>query len=377
MKGNDPLIEVLTRNQDLIAGQNVLVLGEIHSPQLMNLLVGTKSAVVLTDNYITACAFSAVMNQRLGHSCLEQASYKHIKVIFGAASDQRILAQIGAIDRVLVFVSKTKSLNQHTLWALQQKFHYDGVPARIALIGSNDGGGKSADSLVKGVATVHKHDTARKCTVFEGSFDHYEKGVGLNDCKKLRDVAVNGLTLAQEPGLFSQGELDGGTALLLEAIRDDLHPTDAQLNAPVLDLGCGSGVIGLTLAAGGFTQVLCTDISATALYATERNAAQNQLKVTTCACDMLPSPQLMAELKQPQSKFEFIVTNPPFHQGLNRSLLKTQAMIAQSPERLSATGALYLVGNTCLNYGADLALAFNNVYELIATPKFTVYKATH
>lgn len=373
MRGNDPLIEVLERNHDLIVKQQVLVLGEINSPQLMKLLVPTASATVVTDNYVTATNLAAVMGQRLGHSCFEVASYKHIKVIYAAASDPRLPEEIGPVERVLVFVAKTKTLNQHLLYTLQHKFHTNNTPAKITLIGANDAGGKSADGLVKGVASVYKHDSARKCTVFEGSFDHYEaSGVGLKDCKLPKEVTVDGLTLSQEPGLFSQGELDGGTALLLKAVKDDLTNPEG----PILDLGCGSGVIGLTLAKMGCDHVVCTDISATALYATQRNAKHNQLEVTTLACDMLPSAEQLTELHLPQSKFKYIVTNPPFHQGIARSLKETQAMIAAAPQSLCADGALYLVGNTCLNYGANLREAFAQVKELIATPKFTVFKAT-
>ena len=206
MRGNDPLIEVLERNHDLIVKQQVLVLGEINSPQLMKLLVPTASATVVTDNYVTATNLAAVMGQRLGHSCFEVASYKHIKVIYAAASDPRLPEEIGPVERVLIFVAKTKTLNQHLLYTLQHKFHANNTPAKITLIGANDAGGKSADGLVKGVASVYKHDSARKCTVFEGSFDHYEaSGVGLKDCKLPKDVTVDGLTLSQEPGLFSQG----------------------------------------------------------------------------------------------------------------------------------------------------------------------------
>lgn len=375
MKGNDPLIEVLTRNHDLIVGARVLILGEINSPQLMQLLAPTQSAVVLCDHYGAACAMAAVMGKRLGTSSFETACYKHIKVIFAAASDERILEEIGPLDRVVVFVSKTKSLNQHTLFALQRKFQHEGTPAQITLIGSNDGGGKSADKLVSAVADVYKHDSARKCTVFNGTFRHYDEnqGVGLTDCKRLSAVTVGALTLEQEPGLFSQGELDGGSALLLKALSADLAGPES-ISGPILDLGCGSGVLGLTLAAQGYGPILCTDISATALYATEHNAQRHGLSIHTLACDMLPAPELLTQLAQP--KFQLIVTNPPFHQGIARSLKETQAMIAAAPHSLTTDGALYLVGNTCLNYGADLKAAFAQVKELIATPKFTVYKAT-
>ena len=50
-------------------------------------------------------------------------------------------------------------------------------------------------------------------------------------------------------------------------------------------------------------------------------------------------------------------------------------MIAHAPEYLSANGALYLVGNTCLHYEQALEQAFKRVEVLYSTTKFTVFKA--
>lgn len=384
---NEALIEVLERNQDLIKDKRVLFLGEAGSQKLMSLIPSCQSAVIISDNYSQAQAMAGVMGQELGQSSFEVAAANNdrFQVIFAVPSDPRLAERIGPVDTVVLFINKIKDLSRHTLFALQKSFNHNGQPAQIVLIGANDAGGKSADRLVKDVADVYKVDTARKCTVFAGTFNSYnpEHGVGLADAAPVGTVTVRELDLQQAHGLFSSGRLDTGTALLLEAMHFDLNSSAANkaqcnyhdLPQPegfdldhdlVLDLGCGSGVIGLSLAARGFKQVLCTDISATALDITSTNARTNSLAVETRASNMLP------EIKQ---RFRIIATNPPFHQGVERSQKETVNMIKEAPSALTPDGVLYLVGNTCLHYEKNLEEAFNQVQVLIKTPQFTVFKA--
>ena len=70
------------------------------------------------------------------------------------------------------------------------------------------------------------------------------------------------------------------------------------------------------------------------------------------------------------------MTNPPFHQGIERTTSPTLDMIAKAKDHLTADGALYLVGNTSLHYEQALQEAFTTVTTLAATTKFTVFKAT-
>lgn len=387
MKADDPLVEVLERNRTYWEHQKVLIAGHISSMQLLPQLISTQRAYVLTDNYETAQGLSAMMGVKLDHHDFEHAQKKHVSVIFGDASDKRVDELIDSVDVLVLFLNKTKSLSQKLLHVLEHKLSAQG---KILLLGSNDIGAKSADGLIKYACDVYKIDTARKCTVFLGSLN---EGSHLKAAPALKDVNFGGLTLHQEPGLFSQGELDKGTELLLKAMHQDLSTkaleslndlkTLPELNVPthnyVLDLGCGSGIIGLSLAARGFTNVVCSDISATALACTKINAQANNLSVKTIAANMLPSESELktSEINVPGGKFNIIATNPPFHQGINRTTKETLNMIAQAKNSLCAGGVLYLVGNACLHYAEPLNEAFAKVEILEKTTKFVVYKASN
>ena len=395
MKAADPLVEVLERNRTYWEHKKVLIAGQITSLQLLPQLISTERAYVLTDNYETAQGLSAMMGVKLGHHDFEHAQKKHVSIIFSDAADSRVDELIESVDVLVLFLNKTKSLSQKLLHVLQSKLCYEG---KILLLGSNDIGGKSADNLVKGACDVYKVDTARKCTVFLGSL---QEGKTLKAAPALKDVTFGGLTLHQEQGIFSQGELDMGTKLLLNAMHHDLsgnapcseasklpdlsaHNLDEMPECTLapssycLDLGCGSGIIGLSLAARGFSQVVCSDISATALACTNNNAKSNCLSVSTMASNMLPSASELEAtgIHVPSGKFNLIATNPPFHQGINRTTKETLAMIAKAKDSLTADGVLYLVGNACLHYEEPLNEAFAKVEILAKTTKFVVYKAS-
>ena len=423
MKADDPLVEVFERNRAVWEHKKVLIAGQITSMQILPQLIGTEQAWVVTDNFETAQGLSAMMGAKLGRSDFESITRKHVHLIFADCADERLKEHIEPVEVLVLFLNKTKSLSQNLLFSLQDHLTPGGT---ILLIGANSMGGKSADSLVKGKADCYKLDTARKCTVFS-AVPH--EGARFASPGNLRTVSYGGLELEQSHGLFSQGELDGGTLMLLNAMHRDLSITPpepaaadaagqagsasgasgAAFNAcgkdagpaglapdlsatklqslpqcaiaptdPVLDLGCGSGIIGLSLAARGLTSVVCSDISATALRAAQRNAASNGQDIKVMAANMLPEAGDFeaAGISIPGGKFKVIATNPPFHQGASRTTAQTLNMIAHAREHLTADGVLYLVGNNCLHYEEPLNEAFDKVEILASSTKFTVFKAS-
>lgn len=71
----------------------------------------------------------------------------------------------------------------------------------------------------------------------------------------------------------------------------------------VLDLCCGSGCIGVALAACGGANVTAADISADALELTERNAHRNGVSIRTVQSDLF---------ENVEGTFDLIVSNPPY-----------------------------------------------------------------
>ena len=95
------------------------------------------------------------------------------------------------------------------------------------------------------------------------------------------------LQLASAPGVFSQGRLDPGTAVLLRSAA----PSPPAGPAELLDLGCGYGVIACALALQvPAARVWAVDVNARARELTAENAAAVGAadRVRVCAPDDMP-----------------------------------------------------------------------------------------
>ncbi len=88
-----------------------------------------------------------------------------------------------------------------------------------------------------------------------------------------------------------------------ERLVETALPLLSESKRDVLDLCCGSGCIGVTLAVCGGANVTAADVSADALAMTERNARRNGVSVQTVQSDLFDSVE---------GAFDLIVCNPPY-----------------------------------------------------------------
>ncbi len=72
----------------------------------------------------------------------------------------------------------------------------------------------------------------------------------------------------------------------------------------ILDIGCGSGCIGISLAKLCGAEITMLDISEGALSAAEKNAKLNDVRASFIKCDILK--------EVPYGKYDIIVSNPPY-----------------------------------------------------------------
>lgn len=134
-------------------------------------------------------------------------------------------------------------------------------------------------------------------------------------------------TLKSDAGVFSKDGLDDGSRLLLETIaKTDLGPE-------ILDLGCGVGPIGLTLAKlDPSRRVTLADVNLRALECCRSNAislgVEGQVEI------------LQSDVySNIAASFSTIVTNPPIRAGKK----VTYAMYAGAVSHLNEGGSLILV----------------------------------
>ena len=140
---------------------------------------------------------------------------------------------------------------------------------------------------------------------------------------------VNGLTmnLLTDNGVFSKGKVDEGSLAFLKV----LLPLDLGKN--ILDLGCGYGTIGLTLAiAKKEARVTLADVNTRALALCKRNADAYNLgqRVTILQSDIY---------EKIEGPYDSIVVNPPIRAGKK----VTYAMYEGAKQYLIDGGSLFIV----------------------------------
>ncbi len=165
--------------------------------------------------------------------------------------------------------------------------------------------------------------------------------------------------LISPAGVFAGNRLDEGAASLIAGMR--IAP-----GARVLDLGCGTGLVGLAALRRG-AQVTAVDVSARAVAATRRTLAANGYPETV-ACLSIGVSAIAEE------RFDIVVTNPPFHQGRGVDFEVARLFIAGAARVLRPGGSLYLVANAFLRYEPWLKERFPRVGIAWESRRFKVWE---
>lgn len=176
----------------------------------------------------------------------------------------------------------------------------------------------------------------------------------------VREIAeeIRGLSLrfTTDAGVFSKARVDRGTRILLEALPGETLAFMA--GRPVLDLGCGYGPIGITLAKLlPASVVYMVDPNRRAAELARRNAALNGAGNVNV---------LVGEGYQPipaQMRFAAIVTNPPIRAG--KSVV--YSLVDEAPGWLLPGGTFTCVAQTkqgAKSLRAHVESVFGNVQEL-------------
>ena len=156
---------------------------------------------------------------------------------------------------------------------------------------------------------------------------------------------VPALGLWSQPGVFSWDRADPGSARLLEAVP--------ALYGEGADLGCGIGLLARSvLASPKVTALACADLDGRAVACAEHNLDDARVKV------------VWADLRKPLDgvgDLDFVVMNPPFHDGGAEDKALGVAFIAAASRMLGKRGVCWLVANRHLPYEAALAGAFATV----------------
>lgn len=178
------------------------------------------------------------------------------------------------------------------------------------------------------------------------------------------EVPLRGLVLrlASRPGVFSWEHLDEATAILADVMT-------VQRGDDVLDLGCGTGVLGvLASALSQEGQVVLVDADLEAVRCVQHTIDTQGLS----RCTALGSDIAGAVLDR---RFDVVVTNPPFHVGKATDLEVPAQFIRDAHAVLKPGGRLQLVANRTLPYEQLLREQFGRFEVLHDGARFKVLGA--
>ncbi|HVK42824.1 MAG TPA: class I SAM-dependent methyltransferase [Phenylobacterium sp.] len=165
--------------------------------------------------------------------------------------------------------------------------------------------------------------------------------------------------LWSQPGVFSWDRLDPGSDLLLKHLP--------KLKGRGADFGCGIGWLSrAVLSSPDVTSLLLIDLDRRAIDCARRNVEDPRATIEWADVRRTATP--LADL-------DFVVMNPPFHDGGAEDRALGQAFIRAASAALRKGGSLWLTANRHLPYEAVLGEAFKAVKPVADSGGFKVYEA--
>ncbi|MEK6864202.1 MAG: methyltransferase [Nanoarchaeota archaeon] len=164
------------------------------------------------------------------------------------------------------------------------------------------------------------------------------------------------ITLKLGSGTFSAKKIDAGSRLLAETMRIDKH--DA-----VLDLGCGTGIVGIIASKITNNKVIMTDVNERACMLAKENIKGIQNAEVRCG-------NMYEPVKA--DKFDTIILNPPHTAGKDVCI----KMIEQALDFLNKGGSLQIVARH--NKGGEtlsghMKEVFGNMQDIAKKGGYRVY----
>ena len=241
-----------------------------------------------------------------------------------------------------------------------QRVNEDGL---VVVSMQNSTGAKSGENDLRQLAPNLQSTSKNKCRVFWVNKKNVNE-VLLQDWLML-DVPrrIESTGFISRPGIFAWDRIDIASQLLAEHLPKDLAGHGA-------DLGAGLGYLTHRVLSQ------CENVKAMDVYEAEARALE-------CAKSNLATYEKSIELyycwhdvvQGVQGPYDFVISNPPFHQGALEVQAIGQAFIEAAAKSLKPKGRFYMVANRHLPYEAVLKKHFSQVNVLAIREGFKVFAA--
>lgn len=281
----------------------------------------------------------------------------------GVASSPRVAD--GSHARVLLLLPRQRDQSRALLARGLAQLGPDGV--LVASLANKEGARSAEADLSRLAGSVHSL-SKNKCRVFwvSASAATIDRDLQATWLALDSPRPIAGGRFLSRPGLFAWDRIDDASAMLAACLPDDLAGRGA-------DLGAGFGFLS--------SEVLrrCPALLSLDLFEADHGALDLACKNLARADHANPSVKLDFHWHDVSSglpgRYDFIVTNPPFHQGREDLPQLGRAFITAAAQALVPGGKLWLVANRHLPYEAALANGFARVRVVELRDGFKVIEA--
>ncbi|WP_409019334.1 class I SAM-dependent methyltransferase [Brevundimonas vesicularis] len=273
-------------------------------------------------------------------------------LIPGAASLEAL--EPGSVDEAMIYAPPGAIERRYTIALALRALKVGG---RLDIMAAKDKGGSRLAKELKGFGlefgeTAKAHH--RRCIVERpAAIDGLDAAL-----KAGGPQIVPGLEAWSQPGIFAWDRVDPGTALLAQVLP--------PLKGAGADLGCGFGALSIVaLRSKEITSLRLIDLDRRAIEAAHKNVDDPRARFEWADVRTLPT----------AGELNFVVSNPPFHDGGAEDRRLGQNFIRQAAALLKTGGVAWIVANRHLPYEAELNAAFKRVRMVADQGGYKIFEA--
>lgn len=297
------------------------------------------------------------------HWALQQDSRPQVDALAGLGLSAAPDWPAGPFEAVLLLAPRQR---QHGRALLAQALARVAPGGVLAACAGNEAGARSLQRDLSALAGPVRSLSKHHCRVsWTGPGATADPALASAWIAAAEPARVGGTPFLSQPGLFAWDRIDAASALLAAHLPADLQGRGA-------DLGCGYGYLAAAVLARN------PGVRALDLYEADARA----LALARLNLAAVPGGAAIRGFWHdvgaglPESGYDFVVSNPPFHEGRADRPELGIAFIRAAAAALAPRGRLLLVANRHLPYEAALAQAFSRVRSLADAGGFKVFEAT-